>query len=524
MTVSPKALARFREQAPRWHPIVKGRRPESLQEIIRRATQHEYQGKTQPRPHQLEALAYALAQRRALLFLAMRLGKSKIALDWAAHLKRVGLWRGLGLIVAHAPIALQSVWAVEAAKHSDLKVALVQKGYDEFLQACESDCDLVVTPWSGLQQMFSTKRVVQRGKRKGQNKLYVDHDRVRATGELFTLAIMDEIHLCKNPQSLRFKIAVELVARAQYRLGLTGTPVGRDPFALWAQCYLVDRGDALSRSYHFFELAYGKKEFNFAIKRELVKFDQARLDDMLKRAAGTVISYRKEEVHVDKVMRNVTQLHMGPSQSKRYFYELSEYINKWKAGEEPRDNIFMKLRQIASGFEPYVDSLGGRFMLPLKHNVKLEWLRALLEEQETETCMVIFHEFIATGDMISAMLKEIGIKHARIEGATKDKSAELSKFTSGKVKLLVANTATGGVGIDLRNADYLLFYESPVSPTVRSQAEARPLAIERGDRPLVIEDLVCAPVEQRILDFIQEGKNLMRAVMSDPEEMQRIFS
>jgi hypothetical protein len=73
------------------------------------------------------------------------------------------------------------------------------------------------------------------------------------------------------------------------------------------------------------------------------------------------------------------------------------------------------------------------------------------------------------------------------------------------------------MSINLSAANYLCFFESPVSVIARRQAEARPLA--RGDRPLVIDDLVCAPIEAKLLDFVREGQSLRDALIKDPKEI-----
>jgi SNF2 family DNA or RNA helicase len=91
-------------------------------------------------------------------------------------------------------------------------------------------------------------------------------------------------------------------------------------------------------------------------------------------------------------------------------------------------------------------------------------------------------------------------------------NAIVKDFQDGKTQYLVANPRKGGMGIDLPQCDYMIFYESPVTPITRQQAEARPMS--RGARPLFIDDLVISPVERRILEWIGEGKDLMKSLSS----------
>src|SRR4051812_23366789 len=134
----------------------KGRSEAGLQSDIIATTGLPYHPITPPRQHQLEGLAFALKLKQALLFFDMRTGKSLIALDWARHLRRSGLWRGKGLVVAHAPIGLD-VWQGQADQHSSLKLACVRNKPEQLLEALQSDADLIVIPWTGLQSIFSVK-------------------------------------------------------------------------------------------------------------------------------------------------------------------------------------------------------------------------------------------------------------------------------------------------------------------------------------------------------------------------------
>jgi SNF2 family DNA or RNA helicase len=96
----------------------------------------------------------------------------------------------------------------------------------------------------------------------------------------------------------------------------------------------------------------------------------------------------------------------------------------------------------------------------------------------------------------------------------------IDRFQEGDLPVIISNAATGGTAINLSRADWLLFYESPPGVISRKQAESRPLA--RGERPLVMDDLVCASIEQRILDFNAEGKSFLDALVGDRDLIKRL--
>jgi SNF2 family DNA or RNA helicase len=111
------------------------------------------------------------------------------------------------------------------------------------------------------------------------------------------------------------------------------------------------------------------------------------------------------------------------------------------------------------------------------------------------------------------LVAQAGIKYTWLYGETKDKDGALQAFRTGDAQVLIANTASGGVGIDLQMADYQCFVETPVSPIVRAQAEARALGPGRAGRALFMDDLVCAPIEERILGFLREGRDLLQEIV-----------
>lgn len=529
MAIDPEALARFLSKELPFVPDFKGRHPDELLGQIFTDTGSWYLPKTPPRYPQLVGLTLALHLRRSLMFYDMRMGKTKIGFDFAAHLRQAGRWRGKGLVIAHAPLGAL-VWERQAPIHTDLRVRRIRSGPQagkQLAQALEDDSDLLVMAWSTLQTLFTEKRV----SRKGVSKLYPDLEALSVASGAFDLAIIDEIHTCQNHLSLRFQIAEALVAEARYRLGLTGTPIGRYPFRIWPQVYLMDGGALLSRSYYFFEAAFGKKKKAFRgqgkpLADEYV-FDKAKHDLLQEWLKSVSMSYKRTEVQEENIFPNVVELEMTEEQQEAYDELLQRAIEMSQDDSVQRDNIFTRMRQVASGYLPFRDDENETRIKRFAKAAKLEWLGELLDDFEdaadTLPQMVIFHEFTYSGRMICDLLEKRKIAHGWIYGGTKQavKEAQLEAFQRGALRVLVLNAATGSMAIDLPMADYLCFYESPTSPTIRQQAEARPMG--RGAKPLIIDDLVCSPVDRKVLGFVKEGKEALSSLIYDRDVRTGFF-
>lgn len=517
--IPPIAIERFLARVPPAVPAFKGVSARVLHAAIHSQYKTPFRpAKTSPRgAHQLEGVAFALYRQRALLLYDMRLGKSWCALNWAEHLRKAGQWQGKkGLVIVHAPIALD-VWESEAAKHSNLRLAIVRTKLSEFIEALESDCDLVVVPWSGLQQIFTEKRAVKVHKllhKKStfvrQNKMQPNFEMANIVAEAFSLVIIDEIHKAKNKTTIRFKIALALIKQCTFRLGLTGTPFGRNPFDLWAQGFLIDNGGTFGINYNLFCAAFGKKvKDNRSGKTDIV-FDYAKEPLLRQRVDTIALSYERAEIHDVNVLNGQIVLHMEGEQREAYERALDHLIKINDNETAEMLTSFVRLRQISSGYLPFIDNAGNEREITFAHNPKITWLADLFEE-DPHVQIIIFHEFIRSGQIICEVLKEAGIKHSWLYGATRNTAEIVRDFTSGKTRVLVANTAKGGMAIDLPTADYVLFFESTTSPTIRQQAEARPMS--RGSKVLTVDDMIASAVELKILGFIKEGKDLLQSLV-----------
>jgi SNF2 family DNA or RNA helicase len=522
VATSPEAIKRFLLYKPDLPPIeFRGAKPKDLLSVIH---EDELLTKTTPRKHQLEGLAFAIWAKRALLFYEMRTGKTKIALDWLSYLIYSNRLHKRALIVAHAPIGVDE-WQSQVPLHSFLRVRVVRSGnlaQYEFQQALhDRDVDAVLISWSTLQQIFSIKREAVRGAAKGKEKLYVNRLLVREAAYNIGAVVIDEIHMAGHYDTLRFGIASELVAHCQWRMGLTGTPFGRDPLLLWAQAYLIDAGNALSRSFFFFRDAFCTTKYNhFKWSKSDYVFDRQKLSLLREKMDAMTLHCELRDVQDVNVLSGVVRLSMGADQRLAYREAIDKLVQLRIGNTVEIENTFIRLRQIATGFLPFVNDAGEQRIVDFMDAAKFVWLEDFLSNLP-DMQIVIFTDFVHTGQRIARLLAKKKVPYEWLHGGSKDRPSLLARFQSKEARILVSNTAAGGMAINLSVADYLMFFEPVPSVIMRKQAEARPLA--RGSRPLVIDDLVCAPIEQKILDFYSQGRTLLDAIKRNPAEAQDLL-
>jgi hypothetical protein len=537
MPTNPEALEDFLTRQPEPHFVTRDRGEVWLRDVIHRTTGIEWRPKIEWRGddrdlRQLEAIAFALITKQALVYYPPQLGgKTRIALDWLQHLVRAGLI-GRALIIPHSPLGLDE-WVMKIPLFCDLQFSIVRSGPgvgDELVAAIERSDNGIIITGSTLQAIFAEKREIRRGSRQGAQKLYADRAALRLVSPIFSAIVVDEIQQSNDVSSLRFDILSTLAPDYEqpgppWRLGLTGTPFGRNPFALWSQARIVDGGRTLSRSYPFFTEAFGRRVYNhFSRTKDELIFDAKKMPLLRAKMDHLVIECQREDIRDVDLVEITVELRMLHEQARAYRDLIGEMIEERRGETESSrvmrtKNIFIRLRQVASGYRVFTDGdgLDRTVVFP---SAKLEWLEQFLTTLDMKLKIVIFHEFVASGARICEMLKKLKIKHTWLWGGSPDKRDAKDQFQLGDVPVLVANHATGGVGITLSSADYVCIYESPVGAIGRKQMQARSLA--RGDAPLVIDDLVCAPVEKRILDFHREAREVAD-MFAKPRELAELL-
>jgi len=185
-------------------------------------------------------------------------------------------------------------------------------------------------------------------------------------------------------------------------------------------------------------------------------------------------------------------------------------------GERIRMN-FIAMRQVASGFRYITPDDGDREALEMDAtNERLEALSGLVESIPTSRKLVVFFEFLHSGGTICERLNADGVKCAAVYSGSKNLNATLRKFAEpdSDLRALVVNNKSGAFGLNLQVANYLVFYESPVSPIGRKQASRR--VIRHGqNRSVFVYDIVARnSIDARILFMLQEGKNLLEEIIN----------
>ena len=459
--------------------------------------------KTEPFKHQLATFILGVYNPRFLWFLSMGLGKSKIVLDILNYYKLTGKVNKT-LVLVPSPISIES-FREQIEIHSDFShVALYGVRQERWNRLESNDVDIYVLNFAGLQSMLMEDD--------GNNRMPSTKNIVEFSNH-FDSMVIDEIHNCKSLKTLNYKLSL-MVSRNYYiRMGLTGTPMNRDPMDLWTQFNIIDGGETLGRTISLYREAFFKSKINYWGGYEYV-FDKRKEPILKKKLLNKSIRYSEFEVQeLPELVRRIIRIQMPP-ENRGYYQSIVKGLIAVKGNYVEIDAVFVRLRQICSGFLQHKLDTEEKATIDFDYNPKLEALMDLIRGISEKHKIVIFHEFIHSGHLISKELKKNKLKHVLLSGATKDKIGAKNEFVNNKsTRIFVVNSKSGGTALNLQIANYVIYFESPVSAIVRSQSEKRCHRTGQTKRTFIYDLIVGGSIEEKVLEYVKEGKNLLKTLV-----------
>ena len=483
-------------------------------EAIDASVPSEFGFKTLPWLHQSISFLAGIENKEFLFLLDMGGGKSKCIMDVFSYYKETGEYTGKTLIMAPNDVSMDG-WAEQIETHSDFTYTALMGDKDQKWKIFEeSDTDFYIITYAGLLPMLSklVQKLDKDGNEIGKRELKPIDKLVKKFATSFQGIVPDEIHFCKNHQSLSYKLVNKIAKECTFRYGLTGTPMGRDPIDLWAQFFLIDRGETLGTTLGMYREVFFKKESSFFGSKWV--FDNRMEEDLYRVMKHRSIRYSEEEFK-DRPPKVYSTAHINfPSENYQYYEQAKNKLLSAKGDFQAIDNAYMRMRQIVSGYIDFKDDEGNRERIIFKENYRLDTLLDDIQNTPARAKIIVFVGFTPSGDMIEERLKKAKINYRRLYSKTKDKQKAVDDFkTDKKVKVLLTNYKSGGTALNLQVADWELFYESPESPIVRAQSEKR---APRGDkkRTTYIRDYVVkGSVDEDIMGFLKEGKDLFSSLI-----------
>jgi SNF2 family DNA or RNA helicase len=467
----------------------------------------DYDWKTyNPFRHQIAMLLLGLMNPNFLFFSTMGTGKTRVAIDLVRYYQKKAL-------VVCFNVASIDTWKTEIDIHSDLSCIELYGTKEERIAKLQEDKDIYIINYTGLQVLLAD--LVNHSRE-------INYKAIAEFKKKFGMIILDESHLCKSRESLTYRLCRELTKNITNRYALTGTPMGRDPQDLWSQFYLIDRGETLGSSIGIFRAAFFKEEENYW-GGNIYKFNHRLEGRLNSRIANKSITYVESEVNdLPELMQIPHMIHLPKDINEYYATLVSGISNKLITKEDIRDmeNAFIRMRQLCSGFIDFENEDGDRTKINFSSNPKLEALEDIINSVPPNKKVVIFNEFTYSGELICKLLKQMKIKYTRLYGETKDKSGAVQKFlTDPNYRVFVVNSKSGGMSLNLQVANYVVYYELPISNIIYSQSIKRVHRTGQTDRVYAYYLLIKGSIEEKIMGYLQKGEDIFTAIIQGREKL-----
>lgn len=340
----------------------------------------------------------------------------------------------------------------------------------------------------------------------------------------FDVVVLDEAQQIKNINSKRSQASRNL--KSEVKICLTGTPMENHYGEFYS---LIDTSvpGALGK-YEDFIKSYGPKKLSSGqVGSEQIEF-------LKKKTKPLVLRRTKDEVLDDlpEKTESLIKIEFDDQQKEIYKNIALLWNSKVKAAVKDQGEsktqlqmfaALMKLRQICSCPEVVV---GNKYS---KLSPKIELVVDQIEELiQAEKSVIVFTNFVSTLETIKAQSQKRGVPTLSITGKDSQSKREntLDHFNEEGPKVLIMTLKTGGVGLNLTKANYIIHVEPWWNPAAENQGTDRAHRIGQKQRVHVYRYIMSNSIEEKIQnlkDLKQEAFNTL-LTDSEGEEIKSSFS
>lgn len=440
-----------------------------------------------PHDYQTRAKDFILEHPKAGMLLEMGLGKTVITLTAIDVLINELFEVDRVLVIAPKRVA-EDTWTREHAKWDHLRHLRVSKvlgSPEQRRRALAVDADIYVIGRDNVVWLVEQCR----------------------QGWPFDMVVIDELSSFKNPQAKRFRALKKVIPKASRVVGLTGTPSANGLMDLWAEIYLLDRGERLGHTLG----AYREKYFRPGARNGYVVFKWEPLRGSREKIEAAIsdicISMSADDyLTLPKRIDNLIPVKLSPQEMKQYKTMEAEQLLHIDDEDVVALNaaaVMTKLLQIANGS---VYSHEGNVVR--LHDAKLEALLEIIDT--TDSPVLIFYSY----------KHDLTAIKAAIPGArTLDGPEDIAEWNAGRVQVLLAHPASVGYGLNLQEGGHVIvWYGLTWSLELYQQANAR-LYRQGQDKPVIIHHLIAeGTVDEQVMRALQEKDMSQAALMAALKE------
>ncbi|HXI56464.1 MAG TPA: DEAD/DEAH box helicase [Polyangia bacterium] len=438
------------------------------------------------RPYQSAGAAWMarLAEWGAGAILADEMGLGKTIQTLALLIHRAAT--GPALVVA--PTSVVSNWADEAARFApQLGVRLYRGPQRESALRGLGPGDLVLTSYAVAA---------------------LDGDalaRVR-----FGSLVLDEAQAIKNATTERAKALRAL--DADWRLGLTGTPIENHLGELWSLMRVLSPG--LLGSWEQFRARYAVPIEKFGDDSRRRSLATLLRPFVLRRTKGEVARELPARTEVVRVVP------LSPAEQALYEQMRQATLDELREAKKNPDRDGRDLRFVLLAALTRLRQLccHPRLLYPHTHagSAKASHLLDLLFElREGGHKALVFSQFRSFLELLAPRLQQQGLRVLVLDGTTPThvRDERIAAFQSGAADVFLISLKAGGFGLNLTAADTVILMDPWWNPAVEDQASARAHRIGQRNPVTTVRLVARGTIEEAVLGLHAAKRSLAAGVL-----------
>ncbi len=465
-----------------------------------------------PWDHQLKAINTAKDRRYFALFFEMGTGKTMTAINILRHWFMQDGYIKNSLILC-PPIVIDQ-WAEEFEKHSNISRFVVPvkgtgaKRLKIFKERLENNpASIFITNYETLSC-------------KGIMPLLLRHN--------WFAQICDESHKLKNHAAKRTKLVTQLADQTFRKLILTGSPVLNSPMDIFSQIRIMDKGENFGKNFYVFRAQYfydrnanmpKTKYFPDWVPNPNTVLELGKKLDRISQKA-----LKSECIDLPPLVK--TQIPVELNQYQKMAYnEMKDDLITYLDGKAAVANIaltkILRLQQIISGFVGVGDKGETH---SFKDVPRLKALHDLLEELTPNHKVIVWAGFIQNYKKIKEICDALSIKYVELHGGigAKEKQTAITQFREDdKIRVCIANQKSAGVGVNLVEASYAIYYSRGYSLEDDLQSESRNYrgGSERHSKITRIDLVSKGTVDEIILKALAKKQSIADKILDIKEKL-----
>lgn len=461
----------------------------------------KYKFKTKPYAHQIKALKQSWNKKEYAWFMEMGTGKTKVAIDNIGILNQQNL---IDTAIIVAPKSVYLNWEDEIANHLSNEVIYSIYSWNK----SKKDIDNKKLKF----YLINTEALSHKS-----GVLFVKDI---LTKNLKNIFIIDESTSIKNQSALRTKNILKLSQLALYKRILTGSPVTKSPLDLYTQCAFLSPELLGFSSYYSFRARYAVMDAVHVGNQRYIHIPKyyVNLDELNSKLKIFSYRIRKDEcLDLPEKIKQLRTIQLTTEQ-RNVYNNLKDKAIAIIQDESVSFTVklveLLRLHQITNGFLKTDEGNIKEF----KENPKMEELLNIIEQIEDK--VIIWANYVHNIKSITSKLIEIHGSNSVVNiygeiDAIKRKEAVYKFQNDPECRFFVGNPSTGGFGLTLTAASYVIYFSNNYNYEIRMQSEDRAHRIGQNKNVTYIDIVAKDSVDFHIMKALQNKLQISNKTLGE---------